>query len=255
MRTFRLSHDIDIRLHDLAGDGPPLVFLHGLGCASSCDFVAVARTSALRHRRVLLVDLPGYGFSDKPAAFSYGVEAHASLVCELLDQLDIGQVDLFGHSMGGAIAITVATRRSATFRHLILSEPNLDVGGGFFSRAIASQSEEDYVSHGHAADIREAVASNNSVWAASMALASPFAVHRDSTSLVQGTDPSWRAQLLELAGLPRTVIFGERSLPDSDHSQFPSHGIAVDVVLDAGHSMATENPEGLAIAIGRACAL
>jgi len=43
------------------------------------------------------------------------------------------------------------------------------------------------------------------------------------------------------------VLFGERSLPDNDHAQFPSRGMAVDVVPTAGHSMAIDNPDGLAI--------
>ena len=111
MRSIRLSYGFDVRFHDLAGDGPPLVFVHGLGCASSCDFVAVARAPALRGRRALLVDLPGYGFSDKPDSFPDGVASHAAALSELLDRLELGQADLFGHSMGGAIAITIAARR------------------------------------------------------------------------------------------------------------------------------------------------
>src|SRR5262245_27990700 len=134
MRPIRLSHGFHIRFHDLAGNGPPLVFIHGLGCASSCDFVAVARAPALRGRRALLVDLPGYGFSDKPHSFPYGVDSHAAVVGELLDRLDVGHADLFGHSMGGAVAITVAARRPDRLRRLVLSEPNLDSGGGTFSR-------------------------------------------------------------------------------------------------------------------------
>jgi pimeloyl-ACP methyl ester carboxylesterase len=253
MRSIRLSHGFDIRFHDLAGDGTPLVFIHGLGCASSSDFVAVARAPALRGRRVLLVDLPGYGFSDKPNSFRYGVDAQAAAICELLDLLNIGQADLFGHSMGGAIAITACAHRPDLSRGLILAEPNLDVGGGVFSRAIASRSEQDYVSSGHAAEIRDAAASGYCAWAGSMSVALPLAVHRDAVSLVEGADPSWRAQLQGLTSLPRTAIFGERSLPDDDHKRLPEFGIAVDVVPAAGHSMAIDNPEGLAIAISSAC--
>jgi pimeloyl-ACP methyl ester carboxylesterase len=56
----------------------PLVFVHGLGCASSCDYPAVARRAALAGLRVVLLDLPGYGFSDKPASSGYGIAAHAA---------------------------------------------------------------------------------------------------------------------------------------------------------------------------------
>lgn len=253
MRAIRLSFGIDIRLHDLAGEGTPLIFIHGLGCASSCDYAAVAAAPALRGRRALLVDLPGYGFSDKPNSFAYGIEAHAAVVEELMDLMDLDRIDLFGHSMGGAVAITVAARRRDRVSHLVLSEPNLDTGGGVFSRGIASLSEQEYVAHGHAADIRDAVVSGNAIWAGSVAVASALAVHRDAVSLVRGSNPSWRAQLLGLAGLPRTVVFGEHSLPDDDHAGFPAHGVDVDAVAGAGHSMAIENPAGLAASIARAC--
>ena len=253
MRSTRLASGFDIRFHDFPGDGPPLVFLHGLGCASSCDFVAIARARPLQGRRALLVDLPGYGFSDKPGTHPYGVDTHATAVCELLEALELGRVDLFGHSMGGAVAITVAARRPGLLRRLVVAEPNLDPGGGVFSRSIAAVEEQDYIARGHAAEIRAAVASGDGAWAGSMAVALPAAVHRDAVSLVRGADPSWRARLLGLSGLPRTALFGERSLPDRDHERLPGSGIDVGVVPRAGHAMAIDNPDGLAAALSAAC--
>lgn len=202
---------------------------------------------------MLLVDLPGYGFSDKPSSFRYGVDAQAAAMCELLDLLNIGHVDLFGHSLGGAIAIAACARRPDLSGRLLLAEPNLDAGGGVFSRAIAARAERDYVSSGHDAEIRDAAASGYCAWAGSMGVALPLAVHRDAVSLVKGADPSWREQLYSLTSLPRTVIFGERSLPDSDHERLPEFGIAVDIVPAAGHSMAIDNPDGLAAALSNAC--
>ena len=252
MQTLRLPDGIHLRYHDLPGTGVPLVFVHGLGCASSCDYPAVARSAALAGRRVVLLDLPGYGFSDKPVSFGYGIAAHAAAVGALVRHLGVDVVDLFGHSMGGAVAIATAAAPDTCVRRLVLSEPNLDAGGGVFSRAIAAVPEADYVGHGHAADIR-AAAADSPAWSASLAVAAPWAVHRDAVSLVAGSTPSWRELLLGLA-LPRTVIFGSLSLPDDDHASLPAQGVRVDVVPDAGHSMAVENPDGLAQAIARALA-
>lgn len=252
MRILRLPGDVLVRYHDLAGVGAPLVFVHGLGCASSCDYPAVARSAALAGRRIVLLDLPGYGFSDKPSSHGYGIDAHAAVVQALVRDLGVEAIDLFGHSMGGAVAITAAAAPHARVRRLVLSEPNLDVGGGVFSRAMAAQSEADYVRRGHAADVRAAL-SESPAWAGSAAVAAPWALHRDAVALVEGGRPSWRELLLGLA-MPRTVIFGARSLPDPDHECLPALGVRVDVVADAGHSMAVENAEGLAQAIARALA-
>ena len=252
MQTLRLPDGIHVRYHELPGDGVPLVFVHGLGCASSCDYPAVARHAALAGRRIVLLDLPGYGFSDKPPSFGYGVAAHAAVVVALARHLGGDAIDLFGHSMGGAVAIVAAVALGARVRQLVLSEPNLDVGGGEFSRVIAAVSEAEYVARGHAVDVRAAVA-DDPAWSGSLAVALPQAVHRDAVSLVAGSAPSWRAQLLGLA-LPRTLIFGSRSLPDERHASLSSQGVRAEVVPDAGHSMAVENPAGLARAIARALA-
>lgn len=104
---------------------------------------------------------------------------------------------------------------------------------------------------GHAETIREAVRSGNHIWAGSLGVTAAFAVHKASVALVQGDSPSWRQQLSRLR-TRRTVLFGERSLPDPDVEVPPRSGIDVAIVPGAGHSMAWENPSGLAAAIAGA---
>ncbi len=237
-----------LRYHDLPGEGLPLLFVHGLGCASSCDYPRVAAEPALAGRRRLLLDLLGFGFSDRPEAFGYSVEDHARTVCRLIDGLSLSALDLFGHSMGGAIAIVVASMRRDLIRHLIVSEPNLEPGGGFFSRPVAQQSESDYLARGHADVVREASARGDPIWAGSLAAALPQAVHRGAVSLVRGASPSWGEQIAALR-LPRTAIFGARSLPDPDAERLAAMGVTLRILPDAGHSLAWENPSSLAGAI------
>jgi pimeloyl-ACP methyl ester carboxylesterase len=246
------SPEATIRFHDLVGVGAPLVFVHGLGCASSCDYPAVARDPSLGSRRAILVDLLGSGFSDRPEGFDYSVSGHARVLVALIDALGLATCDLYGHSMGGAVAIVAATMLPGRVEHLVLSEPNLDPGGGVFSRGIAAQQEARYVASGHAETIREAARSGNHAWAGSMAATAPFAAHRAAVSLVEGASPSWRRQLLAL-DVPRTVLFGARSLPDPDAESLPADGVGVAIVPDAGHSMACDNPSDLARAIAHAC--
>lgn len=240
-----------LRYHDLPGGGTPLIFLHGLGCASSCDYPSVAAHPALAGRRMLLVDFLGSGFSDRPADFPATVDAHAATIVELASRLEPGAVDIFGHSMGGAVAIMAASRLGRRVRRLVLSEPNLVPGGGAFSLRVAGMSEADYLARGHDDLVRAARSEGLGLWAASMSVSAPWAVHRAAASLVAGSDPSWRDHLLALT-IPRTVIFGSESLPDPDVETLPSHGVAVDVVADAGHAMARQNPAGLAEALRRA---
>lgn len=246
MRDFKLtSKSFRLRFHDLPGSDPPILFVHGLGCASSCDYPRVAADPALVGRRMLLVDLLGSGFSDRPKDFSYTIEDHAETLVELIEGLSLPSVDLIGHSMGGAIAIVAAAQNPRGVRRLVLSEPNLDAGGGAISRLIAQQDEADYITSGHSELVQNSVADGYTIWSASLLMSSPLAVHRGATSLLRGGSTSWREQLGALQ-IPRTVIFGANSLPDPDTELLPQIGVTVRVVSNAGHTMMLENPSRFA---------
>jgi pimeloyl-ACP methyl ester carboxylesterase len=227
------------------------VFIHGLGCASSCDFPVVAGNPALAGRRKLLVDLLGSGFSDRPADFNYTIDGHARCVAEATRQLALEAVDLFGHSMGGAVAIVAASLLGDRVRHLVLAEPNLEPGGGGMSRRIAAMSEADYVSHGHDELVQSSRSEGNDVWAASLSLSAAYAVHRGATSLVHGSNPPWSAVMAGTA-VPKTIIVGEMTPAHPDTGRLSREGVSFATVPRAGHAMAWQNPVGLATAIRQA---
>lgn len=254
MKSFRLeSEQADLRYHDIPGGDPPLIFIHGLGCASSCDYPTIAADPALAGRRMLLVDLLGSGFSDRPADFAYTIDAQARTIVTLVHHLALGSIDLFGHSMGGSIAIVTASLLGERVRRLVVGEPNLDPGGGLASCRIAAMAEADYVAHGHDALVRASRAEGSATWATSLSLSAPWAVHRGATSLVAGGSPTWREMLYALRA-PRTLLVGSQSLPDPDTERLPRGGVSVAIVPDAGHAMAWQNPSGAAAAIRQALA-
>lgn len=117
-----------VRWLDLPGRGDPVVFIHGLGCASTYDYPRVAADPALAGRRMILVDLPGFGYSDKPESFGYRIGDQAGVVVELLDRLGLERCYLYGHSMGGSVAIEAAERLAGRVRALLVAEPNLYPG-------------------------------------------------------------------------------------------------------------------------------
>lgn len=249
MKEFNLEQiGARVRYHDLPGAGTPILFIHGLGCASSFDYPQVVSEKGLEGHRRVLVDLLGSGYSDKPARFPYTIEAHADYLLAFIEHLELKSLILFGHSMGGAVALSLASRCQERLKGLVLSEANLDPGGGFFSKRVAAYSEQEFVSSGFSRTIEESRAGGNEQWAASLSVCSPLAVYRQSKSLVDGESPSWR-ELLYSMKIPRTFIFGENSLPDPDLERLDKEGIHIEIVKSAGHSMAWENPQGLAGAI------
>jgi pimeloyl-ACP methyl ester carboxylesterase len=136
-----------IRYVEVPGADPPLVWIHGLICSSTGELMPAAVQPPLRGRRSLLVDLLGYGYSDKPDAFSYTLEDHAETVVKLLEALDLDRCALIGHSMGGMVATLVAAARPAAVGALVLAEPGIDPGGTL-APGIAEQTEDDFVERG-----------------------------------------------------------------------------------------------------------
>ena len=90
-------------LHDLGGDGPPVVLIHGFG-ADRFGWAANAH-ALMPTRRVLAVDLPGHGAAGNDVGDGRP-ETLAAAVAPLLAGL--GPVPLVGHSLGGAVALHLA---------------------------------------------------------------------------------------------------------------------------------------------------
>lgn len=95
--------------------GPPLVLVHGAG-GSLAHWPPALRE--LAGRRVLAVVLPGHGGSPPPAAATVPDAARA--VLELADALAVERVVVGGHSMGGAIALTLALAHPDRVAGLVL---------------------------------------------------------------------------------------------------------------------------------------
>jgi len=244
-----------LRYFDLPGIEPACVYLHGLGCAASSDFPPVAVRPPLNRYRSLLIDFLGFGYSGRPAGFSYSLEDHAQTAALLLDHLGLNGCVLIGHSMGGSVAITLAARRTDLVSALVAAEANLDPGVGTLSSQIASFSETDYVASGHRKMLRAAVLDGlrgdmaMAAYAASFGLADPLGTHRSAVGLLRGTEPSMRRNLVELT-LPRAFVFGQQNLPDPDETRLAKKGVDVLIIPGAGHAMMEDNPDGFAEVIG-----
>lgn len=90
------------------GAGEPLVLLHGFPTSSHLWAKLVPLLPA--GHRVVVVDLLGYGRSDRPADRPLGVRAHAERIVELLDALGINYACVVGHDLGGGVAQAMAVR-------------------------------------------------------------------------------------------------------------------------------------------------
>jgi len=102
-----------------AGAGEPVLLLHGF-CCSSFSWRHVLPALSERFR-VIAPDLPGFGYSERPAdPEAYGFPGLERAVLGLLDRLGLDSCHLVGHSFGGALALWIAERHPERVRSLTL---------------------------------------------------------------------------------------------------------------------------------------
>jgi pimeloyl-ACP methyl ester carboxylesterase len=126
MRATRVAatDGVEVALHELGGDGPPLLLCHATGfCARAYEPLAAILG---RRFRVIGVDLRGHGHStapDDPA--SYGWDRIVNDVVAAVDALELRGAAAFGHSIGGAMVLHAAAARPGAIGAAYVYEPIL----------------------------------------------------------------------------------------------------------------------------------
>jgi pimeloyl-ACP methyl ester carboxylesterase len=111
------------RLHVVErGQGPALLLVHGLaGQLGNFTYGVVDRLAA--QYRVVAVDRPGSGYSQRAPGASAALSAQADTLAALIETLELGRPVVVGHSLGGAVALALAQRRPERVSGLALVAP------------------------------------------------------------------------------------------------------------------------------------
>lgn len=102
----------------VAGEGPPLILVHGLGGAAS-NWTELAPL-LVPGRRLLVPDLPGHGGSSALPGVS-GLEPFADRVAAVAEQEGMLPAPVVGHSLGGMVVLRLAIRRPDAVQGLVLA--------------------------------------------------------------------------------------------------------------------------------------
>ncbi|QUC60289.1 alpha/beta hydrolase [Streptomyces sp. A2-16] len=229
-----------IRWTETPGVEPARVYVHGLGSISAVYHAHIAARPELAGRRSLFVDLPGHGVSDRPEHFGYTLEDHADALAVALDAAQLTGVELIAHSMGGSVALVLAHRRPELVSRLVLTEANLDASppATAGSSRIDAYEEDDFVAGAHARVLEKV----GPLWAATMRLADPRALHRSAAGLRRGSVPMMR-EILEGLPIDRVYLQGELSGELEGRSTLEATGVRVVTVPGAGHNVMLDNPD------------
>ncbi len=113
--------------YEIHGHGPRLlVFMHGILMDSNMNR-RLANDLAARGNRVVLLDLPGHGLSDKPQRASFHrMDTYAEHVVALLDHLGADRAVIGGVSLGGNVSLLVAALAPDRVQGLVIEMPVLE---------------------------------------------------------------------------------------------------------------------------------
>jgi pimeloyl-ACP methyl ester carboxylesterase len=88
------------------GRDVPVILVHGFAATNWCWRHTIPALSG--RRWVLAPDLPGFGLTDKPGGFDYGLSGYARFIAAFMDEMGIERAVLVGNSMGGGVAVRAA---------------------------------------------------------------------------------------------------------------------------------------------------
>jgi 2-succinyl-6-hydroxy-2,4-cyclohexadiene-1-carboxylate synthase len=242
-----IEHEMSVRR---TGDGPELVWIHGLGESSTSFEPVLARLPGFAH---VLIDLPGYGRSAWPAEPG-GLDALADHLARWLAERP--SAALIGHSMGGVLASLIAER--APVRAIVDIEGNISAGDCTFSRQVVPFTADEFRAHGFA-ELRSRVYADGAAepplrgYHAAMCFASPDAFHRNALDLVALSEAEQLAPRLAAlrcpalyvaGGLPHGICAASRALLDHHRVRWVS-------VEPSGHWVYLDQPERFAAELTR----
>jgi pimeloyl-ACP methyl ester carboxylesterase len=113
-----------VEMGEAQAGAPPIVLIHGAGCNLEDMRLALGERLAARHR-VILIDRPGMGWSERRSRAGSSPPYQAAILREVLERLGIERAIIVGHSWGGALAASFALDHPDRTAALALLAPPL----------------------------------------------------------------------------------------------------------------------------------
>jgi pimeloyl-ACP methyl ester carboxylesterase len=108
------------RIHYVdVGEGPPIVFLHGLGAQLHHFTHPLFKVFGPGYRLIAL-DRPGSGYSTRARGSTGRLPEQADIVCAFMERLGLEKPVIVGHSLGGSVALAIAVEHPEAISGLVL---------------------------------------------------------------------------------------------------------------------------------------
>lgn len=228
-----------------------LVFIHGLGDWKETHKRALEYDELSKYS-ILIIDQIGYGDSSHPQDFTYTMKAQAQALKMLLDKLEISDVVLVPHSMGGPVAVELAEMMGDSVKAIVYAEGNVDFGDCFFSDWIIKRNTYDAgVEIGfdklHDRYKRDPTMAN---YAISFGKAGAVSTYKSSEDLVEVSMKDDIKDRLVALKIPVLAVFGEKNKGRFTSEEKLGEVFPLVFIPDAEHSMMVDNPDAYYLELG-----
>ena len=133
---FVKAWDVELYVQEAGpADGPPVLFIHGLGAWSETWRETLTDLASAGYRAIA-IDIPPFGYSERPGDAQYSTEAQSRRILALVDALRLRDTVLVGHSFGGRATMEAALQAPEHWRALVL----VDVALGLQEEQVESYS-------------------------------------------------------------------------------------------------------------------
>jgi pimeloyl-ACP methyl ester carboxylesterase len=127
---FVKASDVQVFVQEMGpATGAPVLFVHGTGAWSETWRESMTALAAAGFHAVAM-DLPPFGFSERPRSRSYSPEDQGRRILGVLDALELRRAVLVGHSFGGGPTMEAALQAPSRIRALVLVDAALGLGSG-----------------------------------------------------------------------------------------------------------------------------
>lgn len=226
------------------GQKETLLYLHGLGCRKD-DFSNALQSESLEDYTHIAFDFPGHGESG--CLENLGMDDLVEITNLFVEKLNLHNVVLVGHSVGGLIALLFSEKYPEKVKAFINVEGNLNADDCFFSREVIKHSYEDFLSQG-CSEIKRLVAEKKNIgfekFSSHLQKINPRAYYDYCPSMTEySTQGNLVEKFIEMK-IPRLFIYGSENAHLVYLKQLRDSGIQVAEIADSDHWPMHDNPQG-----------
>ena len=252
MQSVFSSHDgVEIAFHTAGSGSPQLVFIPGL-TGDHSDFAAQIEHFRTDHL-VVAIELPGNGVSGTDRS-EWSMASFGSDVATVVEHLDLDEVVLVGHSLGGDVAVEAALLLEERVRGVVMISSYRSLGHprsqlddaawlapfrSDFTNAMESLTRRNFGANADPSIVEATVRR--------MVDAQPDMV----IAVLEAKVANEPALLSALAKLEVSVFAVNPDFKPNDQSSLEQHGVTLKVVQSAGHYTMMENPGAFNAALAR----